>query len=420
MSIESLWVAKAATLRPKWRVHREATLDPHSQLSCIRASHSMDDKNKFYKELGLFSLRKRIDDAVARAELAASNALEFEEARQIKQEEMVQKYNLWDDLTKSDEILSALASSTKVVDALKDLQYKAEEVKLITELAEMDVINYRFVKQAYSASVDVSKFLDHYEMSKLLSGLYDVEGACVTIRAGSDAADAELWIERLLTMYTKWGKKHGYNWRVIEKCSSKYGGIRSATIEFESKFVYGFLSGERGMHQMITKSLDASVLCQTSCVAGVDVIPIFLEEAPVLTFDDQDLQICLIPPSGKEQHGDGAGPTVSICHVPSGIEVQCSGERNRFANRMKAMNRLKAKLLVAAAQQGLSDVKKLKRSTITDIFNVETRRYIFQPYKLVQDVKTGIQLPDLTSILDGDLEPLIGAHIGIRNSRDSG
>ncbi|KAG9459180.1 hypothetical protein H6P81_003688 [Aristolochia fimbriata] len=407
MSVEAMWVAKPAALRPKWRVFGVATFDHHRQFSCIRACQPIDDKNKFYKELGLFSLRKRIEDAIARAELTTYSALEFEEARQIKQEEMVQKYNLWDDLTKSDEILSALAISTKVVEALKDLQHKAEEVKLITELAEMDAINYRLFKQAYNASVDVSKFLDHYEMSKLLCGLYDMEGACMTITAVPDAADAELWAERLLTMYTKWGKKHGYNWRVIEKCSSKHGGIRSSTIEFESKFVYGFLSGERGKHQMIRKSHDDSVLCQTSCVA-VDVIPIFLEEAPGLTIDDQDLQVSLIPKCGNKQHGGGAGSAVSICHVPTGIEVQCSGERNRFANKMKAMNRLKAKLLVAAAQQSVFDVKKLKRPAITDVINVETRRYIFQPYKLVHDVKTGIQLPDLTSILDGNLEPLIG------------
>ncbi|KAL0339720.1 UNVERIFIED_CONTAM: Peptide chain release factor PrfB3, chloroplastic [Sesamum radiatum] len=142
-----------------------------------------DDKNKFYKELGMFSLRKRIEDSILRAQMLAPTALELEEAKHVNQEEVVRDYDLWDDLSKSNEILIKLADSAKVVDTLRDLKYKAEEAKLITELAEMDAINYALFKQAYSASLDVNKFLDKYEMSKLLKGPYDMEGACITLES---------------------------------------------------------------------------------------------------------------------------------------------------------------------------------------------------------------------------------------------
>ncbi|KAI3854849.1 hypothetical protein MKX03_004150, partial [Papaver bracteatum] len=122
----------------------------------IRASQSMEDKNKAYKEL-----------------------------------EMLREYDLWDNVAKSNEILNELGDTTRSVDALKDLRYKDEEAKLITQLADMDAINYRLFKQAYNASVDVSKFLDRYEMSKHLSGPYDMEGACVIIRAGSRGVNPE-------------------------------------------------------------------------------------------------------------------------------------------------------------------------------------------------------------------------------------
>ncbi|KAF6160172.1 hypothetical protein GIB67_016608, partial [Kingdonia uniflora] len=215
---------------------------------------------------GLFSLKKKIDDAVHRAEMLTPVALELEEGRQIKQEEMLRDYDLWEDVTKSNEILIGLADTTKAVNSLKDLRYKAEEAKLITQLAEMDVINYRLFKQAYIASVDVSKFMDQYEMSKLLSGPYDTEGACVIIKAGPTGVYPKIWAERLVRMYMKWAEKQGYRGRVVEKSPCKDGGIMSATLEFECLCAYGYLAGERGVHIMIRRSDDGSVVSEV-CLA---------------------------------------------------------------------------------------------------------------------------------------------------------
>ncbi|KAK9289867.1 hypothetical protein L1049_008028 [Liquidambar formosana] len=419
MAVEPISVRRAGTapsFSSKCQVSsRRNNLQTQLVSTTIRASQSMDDKNKVYKELGMFSLRKKIEDAVLRAELLAPSALELEEASQIKQEEMIREYNLWDDLAKSNEILVKLAGSAKVVDALKDLTYKAEEAKLITQLAEMEAINFGLFKQAYNASVDVSKFLDQYEMSKLLRGPYDMEGASVIIKAGSEGISAEIWAEQLLSMYVKWAEKQGYKGRVVEKRPSKNGGIKSATIDLEFQYAYGYLSGERGVHHMIRIFDNGSVLHEAS-LASVDIIPLFLETAYDLQIDDKDLMI-----SSPSSHGDDQAqtePAVCIQHFPTGISVQSSGERTHFANKIKAFNRLKAKLLVIAREQGVSDVSSIKRDAIIDMWHQETRRYVFHPYKLVQDVKTGIQLPDLNSVLDGNIEPLIGAHINIRRSND--
>ncbi|KAI3874728.1 hypothetical protein MKX03_023318 [Papaver bracteatum] len=379
----------------------------------IRASQSMEDKNKAYKELGLFSLKKKIDDAVLRAEMLIP-ALEIEEARQIQQEEMLREYDLWDNVAKSNEILNELGDTTRSVDALKDLRYKAEEAKLITQLADMDVINYRLFKQAYSASVDVSKFLDRYEMSKHLSGPYDMEGACVIIRAGSRGVNPEVWVEQLLSMYRKWGAKQGYKGRIVEKYPSKDGGFKLVTLEFESEYAYGYLSGERGVHYMIRGSHNDP---ETN-LATVDVIPLFLETTPDLQLDDNDMVFSSLSPHGEEQLLCRSEPAVSVRHIPTGIEIQSSDERSHFGNKIKALNRLKAKLLVIATEQRVSSLKNIKRESVSDILSQEARRYVFHPYKLVQDVKTGIQLPDLNSVLDGNIEPLIGANISFRQTSD--
>ncbi|MBA0727129.1 hypothetical protein Golax_000146 [Gossypium laxum] len=351
----------------------------------IRASsHSIDDKNKACKQLGLFSLKKKIEDVILRAEMLAPTALELEEARRIKQEEMVRDYDLWNDPVKSSEILVKLADSVKVVDALKDLKYKAEEAKLIAQLAEMDAVNYSLFEQAYDASLAISDLLDKYEV----------------------------WAEQLLSMYMKWAKKQGYRGRVVEKDLSTNGGIKSATIEFEFEYAYGFLSGETGVHRMI-RSQNGSVHNEVSSV-GINVVPLFLGTTPDLQISDDDLILSSVLSLGEKQ--SRTGYTVCVQHIPTSLTFQSSGERSYFANQIKALNRLKAKLLVVANEQGVSDVSSINTAAMVDMWQKETRRYMIHPSKLVRDVKTGLELPDLNSVLDGNIEALIVAHINTRQS----
>ncbi|KAL5994625.1 hypothetical protein ACLOJK_024678 [Asimina triloba] len=384
----------------------------------IRASSSSQskaDNDNVNKEPGIFALRKKIQDIVDRAEMVTPTALALEEARRIEQEETIRRYNLWDDLAKSNESLIALADTTKAVDALKDLKDKAEEAKLITQLAEMDAINDQLFKQAYDASVDVSRFLDHYEISKLLCGPYDMEGASVTIKAGSDSTDNEMWAEKLLTMYSKWGEKQGYNSWFVEKYPRQGVGIKSATIEFEAKYAYGHLSGERGAHRMLISSFHGPALHKGS-LARVDVIPLFLETAPDLQLDEQDLEVSSVSGFGEECLAC-AELAVDIQHIPTGIDVQCSGERSHFANKMKALNRLKARLLVIAAELGISNIKSINKEAISNMSKQEARWYMFHPQKFVQDVKTGVQILNLESVLNGNLNPFISAHVILREER---
>ncbi|CAH2063870.1 unnamed protein product [Thlaspi arvense] len=401
-------------------------------LFSVRSSHSMDDMDAVYKQLGilslflsripleivieadeffgLFSLKKKIKDVVLKAEMLAPNALEHEEEQWIKQEETMRYYDLWDDPAKSDEILLKLADRAKAVDSLKDLKYKAEEAKLIIQLGEMDDIEYSLFEQAYDSSLDVSRSLHHYEMSKLLSDQYDAEGACMVIKSGSQDKKSQIWTEKIVSMYIKWAEKLGQNARVAEKCSflSNESGVNSATIEFEFEFAYGYLLGERGVHRLITSSTSNEV-----CSASVEIIPLFLRASPDFEVKEEDLIVSY--PAKENQKLDE--DMVRIQHLPSGITVESSGERNRFANRIKALNRLKAKLLVIAKEQNISDANKINTKNILEPWKVkETRRYVSKGQKMVVDFKTGLEILDLKSVLDGNIGPLLGAHIGMRRS----
>ncbi|RZB86639.1 peptide chain release factor PrfB3, chloroplastic-like isoform X2 [Glycine soja] len=361
--------------------------------------------------LCLFSLKRKIEDAVLRAEMFASTALEMEEATWIKQEEMVRDFDMWDDPAKSNDILVKLANSAKVVDSLKDLKYKVEEAKLINQLAEINAIDYGLYKQAYETSLDVSEIVDQYEISKLLKGPFDMAGACLVIKAGPKGMYPKLWAEQILSMYLRWAKRQGYEGRIVDKCLYKNGGINSAIIEFEFECAYGYLSGEKGVHYLIRGSPNESSQLEASS-ATVDVIPMFLESACDLEIDSEDLIISspLIHGKNKRQ----TDHTVCIQHIPTGISVQSYGERSHFANKMKALNRLKAKLLVTTKEQGVASIKSIQKENIVNLWQEEIRRYVSHPHKLVHDVKTGVEVPDLNYVLEGNIGPLIAAHINSR------
>ncbi|KFK34955.1 hypothetical protein AALP_AA5G215700 [Arabis alpina] len=396
-----------------WRRFNRKRTQSRFLLFSVRSSHSMDDMDTVYKQLGLFSIKKKIKDVVLKAEMLTPNALELEEEQWIKQEETMRYFDLWEDPTKSDKILLELADRAKAVDSLKDLKYKAEEAKLIMQLGEMDAIDYSLFEQAYDSSLDVSRSLHHYEMSKLLRDQYDAEGACMVIKSGSQDRKSQIWTEQIVSMYIKWAEKLGQNARVAEKCSvsSNNNGVYSATIEFEFEFAYGYLLGERGVHRLITSSTTSEV-----CSATVDIIPLFLRASPDFEVKEEDL---IVSYPAKENHKLDAR-MVRIQHIPSGITVESSGERNRFANKIKALNRLKAKLLVIAKEQKISDVNTINSKNIVEPWNVEeTRRYVSKGQKMVVDKKTGLEILDLKSVLDGNIGPLLGAHIGMRRSIDT-
>uniref|UniRef100_A0A0D9ZYF2 Peptide chain release factor domain-containing protein n=1 Tax=Oryza glumipatula TaxID=40148 RepID=A0A0D9ZYF2_9ORYZ len=353
-----------------------------------------------YKELGLYSLKKRIEDAVVRVETTASSALEMEEARRIRQEEVLRGRNLWDNPAKSHETLSALADAIRVVDHLKDLRYKAEEAKLISQLSEMDVINVELFKQAYKTSVDATEFLDRYQMYKLLKGPYDKEGACIIITAGSE--------ERIFCMYSSWARKQGCKDGLVEKITSTSGRVWTAAIEIESEYMFGTLTGEKGTHRMIYPSVDNAGTYEATS-ARVDIIPLFLDRPVNLHLDENDLEISPSPSDHKRR--DHRNSAVRVQHIRTGVTAESSGERSYFANKMKAISRLKAKLLVISRELRSSNLKTIKRQTVEELYSRETRRYKFGPQKLVHDLNTGLQLSELNSVLDGDIDPFIRGRI---------
>jgi len=274
----------------------------------------------------------------------------------------------------------------------------------------MVALNGELFKQAYYSSVDAREYLDRYQLYKLLKGTFDKDGACIIVTAVSDGVASELWAAKVFGMYTSWARKQGCKVGLIEKISSMSGHVRTLAMEIESEYMFGILSGEKGMHRMIYSSLENSDKYQ-ALSARVDVIPLFLDRPINLHLDDNDIEIAPSPSSECKKRDSRNCAAVSVQHKPSGVTAESSGERSYFANKLKATSRLKAKLLLLARELGVSDMKMMNKQAIKDICSRETRRYTFGPQKLVHDLNTGNQLSDLNLVLEGEIEQFIRGRI---------
>ncbi|XP_078441163.1 high chlorophyll fluorescent 109 [Wolffia australiana] len=357
-----------------------------------------------------YALRKDVETAIERVEeIRTSAGLERLQAELSDLEEKAAESSLWDDPRGAQETLQRLTDVKEKIKQLAEFKSQVEEADTIIKLTEeMESVDASLLEEASRILGGLNKAMDRYELTQLLSGPYDKEGVVVTITAGAGGTDAQDWADMLLRMYVRWGEKQRYKTKVVEKSMGEEAGIKSASIEVEGRFAYGYLSGEKGTHRIVRQSpFNAKGLRQTS-FAGVEVMPLLPEESLAVEIPDEDLEISFTKAGGKGgQNVNKVETAVRIVHIPTGVAVRCSEERTQLANKTKAMSRLKAKLLVIAEEQRASEIKQIRGDVVKAEWGQQIRNYVFHPYKLVKDVRTGHETSDITSVMDGDLDPFI-------------
>ncbi len=298
-------------------------------------------------------------------------------------------------------------------DAVKQIEQMFadhEDLGLLIEMSEEEPDDETIAE----IEEELNRFTEEFEQLRiqtLLTGEYDKCNAIVTLHSGAGGTEANDWTNMLYRMYSRWAEKKGFTVEVLDFLEGDVAGIKGVTFEVQGENAYGYLRAEKGVHRLVRISpFNAAGKRQTS-FASCDVIP-DIETDIEVEIDEDDLRIDTYRSSGAGgQHINKTSSAIRITHLPTGIVVQCQNERSQHQNKDKAMQMLKAKLYLLKQQEQAEKVSDI-RGEVRDInFGSQIRSYVMQPYTLVKDHRTNTEISNVSSVMDGNIDPFINAFL---------
>ncbi len=341
------------------------------------------------------------DLAKLRAELERTS-------REIEQEDF------WNNLEYAQKVMREKKNMEDTLAEYEGLEKSLNDVSELIELAEMEEEGGAGQEELAVMTEEIEElfasFKEHLEemrLRTLLTGKYDHCNAIVSIHAGTGGVDAMDWAEMLLRMYTRWCDKKGYTVKMLDLQDDTEAGIKSATFLAEGDNAYGYLKNEKGVHRLVRISpFNAAGKRQTS-FAMLEVTPELDDEIHV-DIDPEDLRIDTYRSSGAGgQHVNKTDSAIRITHLPTNIVVTCQNERSQHQNKEMAMKILTAKLTELAEQEHKENLKELKGDYSMNTWGSQIRSYVFQPYTMVKDHRTGAETSNVQSVMDGNLDYFI-------------
>ena len=313
-------------------------------------------------------------------------------------------------MEKSKKVLQQTAALKAKVQGYDDLVSKYEEINTIIEMGREEE-DGELLEGAKTRKEEFLKEYDELKISTLLDGEYDKENAIVTLHAGEGGTEACDWVSMLFRMYTRWAEKRGFKVETLDYLEGDEAGIKSVTFSVEGMNAYGYLKSEKGVHRLVRVSpFDSSGRRHTS-FASADVMPEIDDDIEIQVNPD-DIRVDTYRASGAGgQHVNKTSSAIRITHFPTGVVVQCQNERSQHSNKDMAMKMLKSKLLELKIEEQMNKLAEIRGDVKINAWGSQIRSYVFMPYTLVKDVRTGEETGNIQSVMDGNIDPFINAYL---------
>ena len=329
--------------------------------------------------------------------------------------EAVSSSDLWDDPDRALSVTRELSRHEGVIAKVDGLASQLDDAELLLEMAK-DESDASAVAEVIAELKDAETTLALLERESLYFGDYDDRTAIMSIHAGAGGVDAQDWAEMMLRMYSRYLETAGFEVEVDEIQPGDEAGIKSATLTVKGEYPYATLEGERGVHRLVRISPFDSAARRHTSFAGVDVVPeVDIEEVEI---NQDDLRIDTFRSQGAGgQHVNVTDSAVRITHMPSGIVVSCQNERSQIQNRARAMVILAARLAELARQEQLDHIDEIRGEQTEAGWGRQLRSYVLQPYQMIKDLRTGVEVGNVQAVLDGDLDQFVDAYLHWRRAR---
>lgn len=316
----------------------------------------------------------------------------------------------YDDIKESQKILQRAKRLNDKAEKFNDLYSKWEDTLVLIDLAneENDASMADDIK---AAAAEIKSAIDTMTLETLLSGQYDNSNAIITLHAGAGGTEAQDWCQMLIRMYQMWAQKNGYDVEVMDTLDGDEAGVKSCTMEISGENAYGYLKAEKGVHRLVRISPFNSAGKRMTSFASVEVMP-ELDDDIEVDIRPEDIEMEAFRASGAGgQHINKTSSAVRLTHKPTGIVVSCQTQRSQFQNRDYAMKMLKAKLVELAEQQQKKKIADIQGTQMENGWGSQIRSYVFQPYTMVKDLRTGFEMGNITAVMNGDLNGFINAYL---------
>lgn len=356
------------------------------------------------------------------AELGDSMHVEEMRAEAAELEKQTLVENFWADAEKSSKLLQNIKSKKEKVSDFDELLSRVEDTIVLCEMAieEEEESEIDAIESEFNELVEEEKQM---RLDLLLSGEYDSHNAIISFHPGAGGTEAQDWALMLYRMYIRYGENHKYKVQMLDWLDGDEAGLKSATLRIAGKNAYGYLKGENGVHRLVRVSpFDSSGRRHTS-FASVEVMPEFNDEDMKFEIRPEDIEVSAHRSSGAGgQHVNKTDSAIRIVHLPTGIVVGCQNERSQLQNKETAMKMLKAKLMEIKEREKLDRIEDIQGTKTNIEWGSQIRSYVFMPYTLVKDNRTGYEDGDVQSVMDGNIDGFITAYLKLEAGKrlDSG